>query len=280
MKDKKIKPYDGDGFFYSGSDEDYEEFLNNVSGSINTSEVIDDEDADNMGSTRRIDIQGVIDKFRKTAGDIKDASKKITADAISKIEDLKKSAQDSFGQDKEADEDFEYVAESERKVSEDADEYDDDGIVMDIDDIRKQINDAVRRSLASHSIGNSSNLTELIGESDKKIENLTEEYKKLYDLITSIEAYSRDNATSAENTAIKIDDMSNKTEEIRQAVLSISKLNDSIFDLKNTQLNVKKSLENLETGFNGLKKKCVLGITIISILTLISIAMSVVVMLS
>ena len=26
MKDKKIRPYDGDGFFYSGSDEDYEEF--------------------------------------------------------------------------------------------------------------------------------------------------------------------------------------------------------------------------------------------------------------
>ncbi len=68
--------------------------------------------------------------------------------------------------------------------------------------------------------------------------------------------------------------------EIKQAVVSVSKLNDSIFDLKNAQINTKNSVAELEAGFVKLKRKCVAGITILSILGAITIALEVIQLLS
>ena len=70
---EKIKSYNGDGYFYSGSDEEYNEFLKSVNGKMNTGTPVGESD---LGETKTINLQGVIEKFRKRAGDIKDASKK------------------------------------------------------------------------------------------------------------------------------------------------------------------------------------------------------------
>ena len=59
MEDKVIKNYNEDDAFYSGTDEDYEEFLKSVDGKINAgSPVVDDESADDLGATK-------IQTFRK-----------------------------------------------------------------------------------------------------------------------------------------------------------------------------------------------------------------------
>ena len=68
--------------------------------------------------------------------------------------------------------------------------------------------------------------------------------------------------------------------DVRQSVGSVSRLNDSVFDLKNTQLNTKNAVSNLELAFGRLKKKCVLGITVMSILSVIIIALEILLMLS
>ena len=68
--------------------------------------------------------------------------------------------------------------------------------------------------------------------------------------------------------------------EIKQAVNSVSRLNDSLFDLRNTQLNTKNAVSDLETAFARLKKKCVLGVTVLSILSAIVIVLEIVLMLS
>ena len=86
MDDKKIRAYDGDDAFYSGTDEEYEEFLKSVNGKMGGH----DAKKDNLEETKTINLQGVIEKFRKKAENIKDVSKKLTADAVSKFEEFKK----------------------------------------------------------------------------------------------------------------------------------------------------------------------------------------------
>lgn len=257
MRNKIIKPYDETDSFYSGSDEEYEEFLKTIDGKINVGEPVEDKQMDDLGETKTINLQGVIDKFRKTAEGIKDVSKKITSEAVNKIEDMKKTTDD-----------FEHG-----DLVLDKDKENDDEIILDVDEIKKQISDAVSKSMMNFNTKTPENC-------DQKIEEMTAEIRKLNDLIKDVEINVRDNSSSSESVRLKTETISSGVEEIRQAVSSISKLNDSIFDLKNAQLNAKNSLENLESNFNNLKKKCVLGITIISILTLISIGMSILVLLS
>lgn len=60
-----------------------------------------------------------------------------------------------------------------------------------------------------------------------------------------------------------------KLSEISNAVSGVNKINDSIFDLKNSQINTRNSINELELAFRRMKKKMVSGITVISIITAI-----------
>lgn len=261
MEDNNIRSYDAEDSYYSGTDEEYAEFLKTVDGKINAGEPV--EDMNDLGETKSINLQGIIDKFRKTAGELKDASKKLTEDAVNRIEDFRKTSKES-------------------ENTPEPHEPEDGGVVMEVDEIKSQIEDAVKNSIPDFNgfQPDISSLSEGIEAEGKKIDEILSEVSKLQETVKDIEINSRDSASSAERTQLKMESVSGSVEEIRQAVSSISRLNDSIFDLKNAQLNVRNSIENLETGFNSLKKKCVLGITIISILTLMSIIMSIIILLS
>ncbi|MGN0163511.1 MAG: hypothetical protein ACI4EA_08050 [Candidatus Ornithomonoglobus sp.] len=69
-----------------------------------------------------------------------------------------------------------------------------------------------------------------------------------------------------ENISGKVNRTSEKLTDLNNSLASVSKLNDSIFDLKNSQMNTKNSLGELQSAFFKLKKKMTAGITIISIL--------------
>ncbi len=237
-----IKSYDNGEYSYSGTDEEYAEFLKSVDGKLNEGEPVEESD---LGDTKKINLQGVIEKFRKTAGEIKDVSKKITAEAINKIDDFKKS----------------------REVYEADEEIPEEEIVFDEDSEEESDN-------TSDALYDSLKLTA------DKAEEILAEAKKLSEKLDNIDINNRDFARSAEDIKHKTDSVYGGVEEIRKAVSGITKLNDSIFDLKNAQLNSKNSLEELESGFLSLKKKCVWGVTIVSILTLISIVMEVIILLS
>lgn len=240
MEDKNIKDYNENDAFYSGTDEEYEEFLKSVDGKINSGSPVIDDSADDLGATKTINLQGVIEKFRKTADGIVDVSKKFTAGAVSKIEDLKKS--------KEA------ISEAKEKSA----------------DVRVKEGDCKEGAapVIMQSIDN------------EKLDEVFGKLNEVSELLKDIELHSRNGSSYAENALLQIKSVSNGVEEIRQAVSGINKLSDSIFDLKNSQLNTKNSMENLEAGFISLKKKCVMGITIISILTLLSIVLSILILLS
>ena len=89
-KGMNIESYDGQDAFYTGTDEEYEEFLKNVD--VKTD---NDADAEPVENTQRINlnetinIQSVIDKFKKKAGDIENGARKFKDTVVSKVDEFK-----------------------------------------------------------------------------------------------------------------------------------------------------------------------------------------------
>ncbi len=68
--------------------------------------------------------------------------------------------------------------------------------------------------------------------------------------------------------------------KIQNNVSSITKVSDSVFDIKNTQQTTKNSISGLEMSFNKMKNKYIACITLLSILSFIIIALQVINLLS
>lgn len=71
-----------------------------------------------------------------------------------------------------------------------------------------------------------------------------------------------------------------KLSELTSSLSGVNKLSDSIFDLKNSQINTKNSLSDLELSFRRLKKKMTAGIVIISIISAVIAVLEVINLLS
>lgn len=243
-KDINIESYDGQDAFYAGTDEEYEQFLKNADVRMNIGE-----DAEPVANTQRINlnetinIQGVIDKFRKTAGEIESGAKKIKDSVVSRMDSLKAK--------KEAEAE-ETTANSDGYGAEIADKVTDAG-----DKINDVSNDVVQLLRKLDILGDKLNSIEQTG-----VANKGEQQSAFGNIASEIKLVSADVA------------------EIKQTVTSVARLNDSVFDLKNTQMNTKNAIIELETSIKRLKKKCVLGVTVLSILSAIVIALEIILMLS
>lgn len=243
-----IKAYDDNMYSYSGTDEEYAEFLKSVDGKLNEGEAVEDSD---LGDTKKINLQDVIDKFRKTAGGIKDVSKKITTEAVNKFEDFKKSREN---------------------VSDDV------SAPADVHDVHDaHIEENVSKNIANCNLNEVNDILKLTSD---KTDTVISQTEQIYEKISDIDINCRDIANTAAENRRKSDSIYEAVEEIRKAVSGINKLNDSIFDLKNAQLNAKNAFEETEKGFKSLKKKCIWGIAIVSVLTFISIVLEIIILLS
>ena len=248
-KEEKIESYEGQDAFYSGTDEEYEEFLKNADIKMN-----DGEEAEAVANTQKINlnetinIQSVIDKFKKTAGGIESSAKKIKDSVVSKMDALKVKKEENDM------EEFEQETETPEK----REEVTTPAKCNDIENKIQTLCDEV--SALSAKMKDISSMLDVI-------EVQSQQRMKEHDL-------------NCADIKQAVEDMTGGVNEIRQAVNSVSKLNDSLFDLKNTQLNTKKTLSDLETSFVRLKKKCVLGVTVLSILSAIVIVLEILLMLS
>ena len=248
-KEEKIESYEGQDAFYSGTDEEYEEFLKNADIKMN-----DGEEAEAVANTQKINlnetinIQSVIDKFKKTAGGIESSAKKIKDSVVSKMDALKVKKEENDM------EEFEQETETPEKREE------------------------VTTPAKCNDIENK--IQTLCDE----VSALSAKMKDINSMLDVIEVQSqqrmKEHDLNCADIKQAVEDMTGGVNEIRQAVNSVSKLNDSLFDLKNTQLNTKKTLSDLETSFVRLKKKCVLGVTVLSILSAIVIVLEILLMLS
>lgn len=289
MDEKKIniESYDGDDASYSGSEEEYEEFLKSVDGKMNSSEEaepVENTQKINLNLGDTVNIQNVIDKFKKKAGEFTTAAKNVKDDVSGKIEDFKAATgEKSDGGDED---DGETRFERYEKIAEDIKSF-------DVEGIKNQITDSVKGSM--NKLGDVkeglTSITERFNATDLKVDELAEKIS---------EVSGKADAIAEKLQLIEISDMENGKEqaqnyaeirhtiggmvddivEIKQTVVSVSKLNDSIFDLKNAQINTKNSIAELETGFIKLKRKCIASVTILSILSAIIIALEILQLLS
>lgn len=277
-KDVNIESYDGSDAFYSGTDEEYEEFLKNADIKIDGGEPVADTQKINLNET--INIQGVIDKFRKTAGGIESGAKKIKDTVAEKI-DLFKTKKDGVETEKENDE----TANDETAGADTQKSGISEKVKETIESSAEKI-DKIKDG--AESIAAMSKRFDAVEEKIEYVQGdisaLSQKLSDLSEKINAVEIQQRDmireDTQSRSDIKRAVDEVGADVSEIKQTLGSVSKLSDSVFDLKNAQLNTKNALSDLETGFKRLKKKCVLGVTVLSILSAIIIVLEVILMLS
>lgn len=115
---------------------------------------------------------------------------------------------------------------------------------------------------------------------DDQSQKLDDISRRLSTIKNMLEKQSDSSTKSVVNINAKLNAQDERLTDITSSLGSVSKLNDSVFDLKNTQMNTRNSIDELETSFRYLKKKMTVGITLISILSAVLIVLEVLNLLS
>lgn len=296
-KKDNIMSYDGQDAFYSGTDEEYAEFLKQATAGLSMDD--DEKDPEPVDNTQRINLnetinlQNVIDKFKKTAGGIGQGAKALKDNVASKMDKLKTKMADNDTATLHSGENFD-----------DADDLDEqgaaDGISADTEAITEKLASSVKKSAKKveelkGEMKAMADMPDKIEDVGAKIESVNSTVNSIAEDIRTINSRleelknvlsSDEDEDEGEAEAVITgiaDDVKllcSSMSDVRQSVGSVSKLNDSVFELKNNQLNTRNAVSNLETAFARLKKKCILGITVVSILSAIIIALEIVNLLS
>lgn len=274
-----IESYDGDDAYYTGSDEDYEEFLRSVDGGESEEEAVPVENTQKLNLGDTINLQGMLEKFREKAGEFTNAAKKFKKDISGQIEDLKAAAagktEDVMA---EAVEKAEEIKENAEEIISEAHEKAEPIItrVVESQPVRQVDMDSFRDGMTA--------VAEGLSAVDKKLDSVNELITGLSEKISTIEAQSM---TSDKETSIGIADLKSAAEgleagigDVKSNTAGIQKLTDGVFDLKNNQINSKNTLTELEMSFIKLKKKCIVGIVVLSILSAVAIGLQIVQILS
>ena len=198
---------------------------------------------DMMGTTQRFDMKDALNRFRHQKNDIKET-----------LSDLIKN-NDADDTD-------------ECKVNE--------FIESNLSDLKKDISESIS-DIDSDISDLSMNYSREMAKIDKELSQLKEDVAKITQAATK-----SDNAlaTLSYNLESSIMDSNKKLGDISSLLSGVNKINDSIFDLKNSQVNTKNFLGDLEASFRNLKKKMTAGITILSVISAIVAVLEVINLLS
>ena len=199
-KGMNIESYDGQDAFYTGTDEEYEEFLKNVD--VKTD---NDADAEPVENTQRINlnetinIQSVIDKFKKKAGDIENGARKFKDTVVSKV--------DEFKAKKEAENTTEAANEKEEKKKDNSFEK----VVKTAEDIKEDIKNAVDESGIKKKVKNT--VKNSVEKIDNKLDNIRESVvsvSEMSDRFDDVESKIQNVSEDIDGLKSKIKDISEK----------------------------------------------------------------------
>ncbi len=127
-------------------------------------------------------------------------------------------------------------------------------------------------------------ISQITSNHSEQIDILKEQLEAIKTDIDDMRENSLDVATKLGNIEdginLRLGSTEKKLAEISNSIASISKLNDSIFDLKNAQMNTRNSLTDLDTAFTKMKKKMTTSIIIMSILAAILVILEIINLLS
>lgn len=263
-EESQIQSYDEEDSFYTGSDEEYKEFLDGLDVEMNDpAEPVENTQRINLGET--INVKEVLEKVKEKAGNLAGAAAAKVSEAADKTATMR------FKIHENDETQFEKVG---------------DTISADLDNMKNELTDTMNDSMQKldgldERLGG---VSEIFADATKNIVEMKEAAAALEKRIQGLELQSSETSDrfSAEIADLKheIGTLRETAEQIRDAVNGVSKLSDSVFDMKNAQQNTKTALTELHTAFSRLKKKTVTGIVILSIIGLITIALEVINLLS
>lgn len=216
-----------------------------------------------------VNVKSMLDRFRKKAADI-------LAEGIDEKREISAT-------EKKTESETDPAPESKKEEKIVVEE-----ISIDIEDMKKEISDAVRAAVEAEAsqlgpAAGSDTSAELhhISERMSGIRSELEAVKKRMQAIQiSTEDKLRDNGNNTTSLHKAVAELRDRVGEIAQTVNSVSKLSDSVFDLKNAQINMKKALDTQESALRRLKKKMSVGTAILSVIGVLIIMLQIIALLS
>lgn len=274
--EEKINPEPDDSDEDPVSESEFDDFLDTMEQENKPNE----ENDDGTDRTQKFNIQDMLSKMRRKGEDIYQSSREFITNAVTESDD-EENITDDTQQDSETepeisdeqsfDQDSTFICTDETINIEhalaDADEYLKEAKQMS-EELKTSIEDL--RSLMNDNIGRIEEKLIAMSYKDQDIDSLKD----------ALEKHINSNASSTATINGKMSAIESKLGEISNSLSGISKLNDSIFDLKNAQMNSKNSIEELASSFSFLRKKCIAGVTVLSIVAVLMLIMEVINLLS
>ena len=253
------------------SDTEFDDFLDTMEKENSQTEEIPDE----TDKTQKFNIHDMLSKMRRKGEDIYQSSREFISNAVSEhpesVEDTQEDKETEIESTDEQSQDNTFICTAETINIEhalaDADEY-----LKEAKQMSEELKTSVEefRSLMNDNIGRIEEKLIAMSYRDQDIDSLKE----------ALEKHINSNASSTATINGKMSAIESKLGEISNSLSGISKLNDSIFDLKNAQMNSKNSIEELASSFSFLRKKCIAGVTVLSIVAILILIMEVINLLS
>ena len=287
-----IEAYDGKDAYYEGTDKDYEDFLKRLDSNAVSADTADVEESDSDSAGETINIKGVIDMVRKKAGEGWNTAKKIGGGVKEHINDYIAAASEKIEAASNASTD-EDEPDNTAETAEAKEEGAPSPLSVSISNTAraakshiKSASEATREKLSG--ISGRFNEASAIGNDIQKISSDIENAISKLDTVSSklgdIEVKQIENRNSYDRNVndmrVSMSCLINDIAEMGQNTGSIAKLSDAVFDLKNTQANTKKAIADVEERVIALRKKVTAGVTLISVLAVIMIALEIINLLS
>ena len=189
-------------------------------------------DEEQMGTTQRIDFKNILERFRTKVEDIVPAHEEQNVSAAAEPEQIPIAAE-------AMDELAKTVDEIDKRTEE---------ITIAADENNEKL---------------AASLVTLKSEFDASVDDIKAELAAIRRLIESSDTQTTDSFNSV---TAKLNNSEKKADKLAASLAGVSKLNDSIFDLKNSQMNMRNTLGDLEESFYSLKRKMTTGVLLISII--------------
>ena len=185
-----------------------------------------------MGSTQRIDFKNILERFRTKAEDIVPDHEEAKTTPAAESDQIPVTAE-------AMDELAKTVDEIDKRTEE---------ITIATDENNEKL---------------TASLVTLKAEFDASVDEIKSELAAIRKLIESSDTQTTDSFNSV---TAKLNNYEKKADKFTASLAGVSKLNDSIFDLKNSQMNMRNTLSDLEESFYSLKRKMITGVLLISII--------------
>lgn len=236
-------------------------------------EKITPEETSSENKSDTVNVKSMLDRFRRKAADILAEGIDEKSEAPTPEEKTENTAE-SVSESKSAEE-----SEKEMIIEE---------ISIDIEDMKKEISDAVRAAVETEAsrIGAAAGgaSPEELSKLSQRISEMTGELeavkKRLQAIQMATEDKLRDNGNNTTALHKAVAELRDRVGEIAQTLGSVSKLNDSVFDFKNAQINMKKALDVQESAIRRLKKKMNVSTAILSVIGVLIIMLQIIALLS